>query len=290
MQIKKHYFHPLLMLLLASGLAACNKDTASSQATSGAASEQTATATPMNVGSDMTFPPFEYIENGQPAGFDVDLMNAILKQSSKSANFLDTRFSNLVPGLEGKKFDAIISGMYITPERLKKVDMIPYFKSTESVVALSSSDYKPKVRDDLCGKTIATQKGTLYPDQLNQISKETCLAKGKTAITVREFDTSPQAVQAVLAKAADAQYDDTSVARITVKKLNGKVEVTSTEPFFPFLGGIAVRKGDTATYNMIDQGLQSLKKSGEYDQLIKKYDLQAPTDEEIKTLMDQAKS
>ncbi|MCH4249102.1 MAG: transporter substrate-binding domain-containing protein, partial [Acinetobacter populi] len=120
--------------------------------------------------------------------------------------------------------------------------------------------------------------------------QESCLAKGKAAITVREFDTSPQAVQAVLAKAADAQYDDSSVARNTVKKLNGKVEITSTEPFFPFIGGIAVRKGDTVTYNLINDGLQKLKQSGEYDTLIQKYDLQAPTDEEIKAFMDEAKS
>lgn len=286
MSIIKHYLHPLLALLVAGGLTACNKNTSS---TSNSDASKNTQAKVMNIGSDMTFPPFEYIENNQPSGFDIDLMNGILHQSSASANFIDTRFSNLIPGLEGKKFDAVISGMYITAERLQKVDMVPYFKSTESVTVLSNSNYKPKVRDDLCGKTIATQKGSLYPDQLNQISQESCLTKGKAAITVREFDTSPQAVQAVLAKAADAQYDDSSVARNTVKKLNGKVKITSTEPFFPFIGGIAVRKGDKVTYNLINDGLQKLKQSGEYDILIKKYDLQAPTDEEIKVFMDQAK-
>jgi polar amino acid transport system substrate-binding protein len=287
MRIMKYSLYPFLALLLAGGLTACNKDTSSTQNSDASTTDQVKV---INIGSDMTFPPFEYIENNQPSGFDIDLMNGILQQSSASANFIDTRFSNLIPGLEGKKFDAVISGMYITAERLKKVDMVPYFKSTESVTVLSNSSYKPKVRDDLCGKTIATQKGSLYPDQLNQISQESCLAKGKAAITVREFDTSPQAVQAVLAKAADAQYDDSSVARNTVKKLNGKVEITSTEPFFPFIGGIAVRKGDTVTYNLINDGLQKLKQSGEYDTLIQKYDLQAPTDEEIKAFMDEAKS
>ncbi|MEB3766490.1 ABC transporter substrate-binding protein [Acinetobacter sp. MD2] len=283
----KRCAYPFVALLLAGSLTACNKN--QTEKTS-AESSPNKTTTTVNIGSDMTFPPFEYIENNQPAGFDIDLMHAILKQSDITANFVDTRFSNLIPGLDGKKYDAVISGMYITPERLKKVDMIPYFKSTEAVLVLSSSSYKPKVRDDLCGKTIATQKGSLYPDQLNQISKESCVAKGKAAITVREFDTSPQAIQAVLAKAADAQYDDSSVARNTVKKLNGKVELTSTEPFFPFLGGIAVRKGDTETFKRVSDGLEKLKKSGEYAALIKKYDLQAPTDDEIKALMAQSKS
>ncbi|ESK36592.1 hypothetical protein P256_02504 [Acinetobacter nectaris CIP 110549] len=285
MHILNKGLSPLLVILLASGLIAC-----SSKSEPKNAKETTQdVAQVFKVGSDITFPPFEYMENNKPEGFDIDLMNGILKKGNINTNFIDTRFTNLISGLESGKFDAVISGMYITPERLMRVDMIPYFKSTESVIVLSDSTYIPKVRDDLCGKTIATQKGSLFPDQLNQISKESCITKGKKAITVREFDTSPQAVQAILAKAADAQYDDTSVARNTVKKLNQKVKITSTEPFFPFIGGIVVRKGDTVTYNHIEDGLQKMKQSGEYSSLIKKYDLIAPTDEEIKVFMDHIK-
>ncbi|MBF7681895.1 amino acid ABC transporter substrate-binding protein [Acinetobacter sp. B5B] len=282
MHILRQRLSPLLALFIVSGLTACGK-------TEGTTSQDTSSAVTsiVKVGSDMTFPPFEYMENNQPTGFDIDLMKQILTYSKADAEFVDTRFSNLIPGLEGKKFEAVISGMYITPERLMKVDMIPYFKSTESVLVLNDSTYTPKVRDDLCGKTIATQKGSLFPDQLNQMSKETCIAKGKSPITVREFDTSPEAIQAVLAKAADAQYDDTSVARITVKKLKNRVKITSTESFFPFIGGIVVRKGDTATYQRIHDGLEKMKQSGEYDALIKKYDLIAPTPEEVSDFMQQ---
>lgn len=284
MHILSKRLSPLWAILFVSGLTACGKtEVATPQETK----PDVAQAQVLKVGSDITFPPFEYMVDNKPEGFDIDLMNGILKQSNASADFIDTRFSNLISGLEGKKFAAVISGMYITSERLMKVDMIPYFKSTESVVVLSDSTYRPKVRDDLCGKTIATQKGSLFPDQLNQISKESCLSKGKVAITVREFDTSPQAIQAVLAKAADAQYDDTSVAKTAVKKLNNRVEITSTEPFFPFIGGIVVRKGDTETYNRVHDGLEKMKASGEYDALIQKYDLIAPTTDEIKIFMAQ---
>lgn len=281
MHILSKHLSPLLVVLVLGGLTACGK-----KDVAGSPEAKTEITEVVKVGSDMTFPPFEYMENNQPAGFDIDLMNGIFKKSNANIEFVDTRFSNLISGLDGNKFNAVISGMYITPERLLKVDMIPYFKSTESVLVLNDSAYKPKVRDDLCGKTIATQKGSLFPDQLSKISKETCVAKGKEAITVREFDTSPQGIQAVLAKAADAQYDDTSVAKNTVKKLNNRVEITSTEAFFPFIGGIVVRKGDTATYNRIRDGLEKMKQSGEYDALIKKYDLIAPTAEEVKSFMD----
>ncbi|KGT47203.1 MULTISPECIES: ABC transporter substrate-binding protein [unclassified Acinetobacter] len=272
---------PLIAALsLAVGLTACSKPAEQAEGDTKAA-----TGKVYQVGSDITFPPFEYFENDKAVGFDIEIAEKIFEQSGDKANFIDSRFSNLLTGLDAKKFDLLLSGLYITKERVEKVDMVPYFITTESVVALADSDYQPKTRDDLCGKTIAAQKGALFPEQLRQISDESCVAKGKPAITIREFVTSPEAVQALLAKAVDAQYDDTSVAQSTVEKLKGRVVISSTEPFFPILGGIAVRKGDTELYNKIQQGLDALKKSGEYDQLIAKYKLQAPTDEDIQNYM-----
>lgn len=42
---------------------------------------------------------------------------------------IDTRFPNLIPGLQGGRFDITNSSMYITAERLKVIDMVPYLKS-----------------------------------------------------------------------------------------------------------------------------------------------------------------
>lgn len=259
--------------------------TACSQQAEKPAAEVAATGKVYQIGSDMTFPPFEYMEDGKPAGFDVDIANKIFEQTGDKANFVDSRFSNLVTGLEAKKFDLLFSALYITKERLEKVDMVPYYMTTEALIALSDSDFQPKTRDDLCGKTVASQNGSMFPEQLRKMSQESCVDKGKAPIKIREFVTSPEAVQALLSRAVDAHYDDSSVAKSTVEKLNGRLVISSTEPFFPILGGIAVPKGDTEMLNKITQGLDALKKSGEYDKLIAKYNLQAPTDEDIVNYM-----
>lgn len=259
-----------------------NHTAASSSSTTKAEPSNNPNAGTVIVGSDITFPPFEYMENNQPKGFDIEIMDAILAENGSKANYVDTRFSNLIPGLDGKKFDVIISGLYITPERLQKVDMIPYFKTYEALLVRTDGDFKPKTRDELCGKSVATQKGAIYPLQIQQFSKESCESKGKPAITIKEFETSPQAIQALLSSAVDAQYDDVGVAKEAVKKLNNRVMISSTDKFIPILGGIAVRKGDTETYNKINEGLSKVKASGKYDQLMKHYDLVAPTDEESK--------
>lgn len=272
---------PLIMALsLACGLSACSDKPTVQEAVTAES-----TGKVYQIGSDMTFPPFEYMENDKPAGFDIDIANKIFEQSGDKANFVDSRFSNLITGLEAKKFDLVMSALYITQDRLEKVDMVPYYMTTEALVVLADSEYQPKTRDDLCGKTVASQNGSMFPEQLRQMSQESCVSKGKKPITIREFVTSPEAVQALLAKAVDAHYDDASVAKSTVEKLKDRLVISSTEPFFPVLGGIAVPKGDQELFNKVKNGLDAIKQSGEYDQLIAKYNLQAPTDEEIQKYM-----
>lgn len=264
------------------GLTAC-----SGKSESKVEEKTTASAKVYQIGSDMTFPPFESIENDQPVGFDIDIANGIFANSGDEAKFIDSRFSNLITGLEAKKFDLVMSALYITKERLEKVDMVPYYMTTEALIARSDSLYQPKTRDDLCGKTISSQKGSMFPKQLHEMSAESCVAKGKKPITVREFDTSPESVQALLANAVDAHYDDASVAKSTVDKLKGRVQISSTEPFFPVLGGIAIPKGNVEMLEKVKAGLDAMKKSGEYDKLIEKYNLQAPSDEEVQKYMPQ---
>ncbi|WP_455603237.1 ABC transporter substrate-binding protein [Acinetobacter pecorum] len=272
---------PLIIALsLACGLSACSDKPTVQEAVTAES-----TGKVYQIGSDMTFPPFEYMENDKPAGFDIDIANKIFEQSGDKANFVDSRFSNLITGLEAKKFDLVMSALYITQDRLEKVDMVPYYMTTEALVVLADSEYQPKTRDDLCGKTVASQNGSMFPEQLRQMSQESCVSKGKKPITIREFVTSPEAVQALLAKAVDAHYDDASVAKSTVEKLKDRLVISSTEPFFPVLGGIAVPKGDQKLLNKVKNGLDAIKQSGEYDQLIAKYNLQAPTDEEIQKYM-----
>ncbi|WP_197457510.1 ABC transporter substrate-binding protein [Snodgrassella sp. CFCC 13594] len=274
-----------LSLMVCAVLGACSqqaKDSSgSAPAASAAATSTPAAATKLVVGSDMTFPPYEYLDGSEPKGFDIELMNAIAKNMGSEVSYQDTRFTNLIPGLEGGKFNLLISALYMTPERMQKVDMIPYFKTDEGVIVKAGSSYQPKGKADLCGKTIGTQKGTAFVQQLNTISKETCQAAGKGAITVREFETSPQATQALLASAVDAQYDDAAVLKGAVDKLQGKVALSTTETFFPVVSGIAVKKGDKATFDSISAALQKYKDSGDYAKLLQQYGLKEPTQADV---------
>ena len=69
-------------------------------------------------GASVTFPPFEFQENGKPAGFDIDLVDALAKKMNLQSAILPIEFKGLIPALLGKRIDVIVSGMYINPQRL----------------------------------------------------------------------------------------------------------------------------------------------------------------------------
>lgn len=241
----------------------------------------------VNVGSDLTFPPYEYLKDGVPSGVSVEIMEKIAEiDGTYKPNWVDTRWANLIPGLKGEKFDVLFSSMYITKERLAQIDMIPYYKTDISLLVRQDADLAPKGPEDLCGKVVGAMKGTAFAAQVQEISKDRCVAQGKKAITIREFETSPQTTQALLARAVDIQYDDAAVMTAAVKNLPDKVKITSTEQFFPTVGGIGIRKGDTATYTMIEDGLNKLKASGDFEKILNSYGLQAPTEADIAAVMN----
>lgn len=241
----------------------------------------------VTVGSDLTFPPYEYLLEGKPSGVSVEIMEKIAEvDGSYKAEWIDTRWANLIPGLKGNKFDILFSSMYITKERLEQIDMIPYYKTDISLLVLQDSTLAPKGPDDLCGKVVGAMKGTAFSAQVHEISKERCVDQGKKEITIREFETSPQTTQALLAHAIEVQYDDAAVMTAATKNLPTKVKVTSTQQFFPTVGGIGIRKGDTATYNRVQEGLNKIKASGDYEKILTAYGLKAPTEEDIAAVMN----
>ena len=90
----------------------------------------------LRVGTDATFPPMEFVENGKRTGFDIELVEAIAKTMGKQVEWVDIDFKGLIPGLISKRFDMAVSAIYITDERKKVHDFsVPYFSSDIGVLA-----------------------------------------------------------------------------------------------------------------------------------------------------------
>lgn len=151
-------------------------------------------------------------------------MTSLASHLQLKPQFVDTRFANLIFGINAKRIDIIASALYVTPERAKQIDFVPCFKTGDALLALTGSGFARATPDALCGKRVSSIKGASWIPKLAKVSQDTCATKN-LPIDVREFETSPQASQALLAHAVDAQFEDSAVAKMTVDKMSGRLEV-----------------------------------------------------------------
>lgn len=239
----------------------------------GAASVQTKTSGVLSIGTDLTYPPYDMLTNGQPAGFDVDFMKALSKNMGLTPTFEDTRFAQIVAGIKADRYDVIASTLYVSAARNKEVDFIPYFQTGNSI--LVPKDAAPLVNaQDLCGKKVSVVTATVIAKIMPTTESDKCKENGKQPITVKEFPTDPEATQALLSGQVDAQMTDAAVAKTVVEKTAGRVKISSDAIIYPVAVGLAVRKGNTALKDALTKAVKNLESTGESTKLLKQYNLE----------------
>lgn len=241
-----------------------------------AAFASTATPGQLKVGMEITYPPFEsYDADKNVVGSDPELSQALAKHLEAKAQFVDTKFPSLILGLNAGHYDAIISGMYITPERQTQAMTIPYAKTGAAIMVPSGSTLKPGTPEDLCGLKIGLEQGTTWVAQFQKLSTDYCVPKGKGAITVNEYPSAPEVTQALLSNNVQAQVEIAGAAKLIAEKTKGRVVVTSEHLIYAQTLGIFVKKGNDATYQALLKAFEETKKSGEYAAILSKYSLEA---------------
>jgi len=241
------------------------------------------------VGSDLTYPPYAYLEAGKPAGFDAEFARLLARHLKLEPVFLDTRFPDLILGMKARRFDVVASALYVTPDRVKQVDFVPYLKTGASLLVAKGSAFLPKTPQDLCGKRVGSIKGASWTPKLRAVSQDTCKAAGRGEIAILEFPTSPEATSALMSKAVDVQIEDAAVAQGIPKQTNGRVDISSTTLLYPIVIGLGMTKGDSGLQGALERALNDAKRSGEYGSLVKKYGLQEPTAADVANALGTAK-
>jgi ABC-type amino acid transport substrate-binding protein len=168
----------------------------------------------MIVGSDLTFAPFEFVENGQNRGFDIDLMNAIGERLGLQVQFVNNPFDSIFVQLAGGQFDAIISGITITEERQQSIDFTnPYFLAKQGLAVLEGSGINGV--EDLAGQRVAVQSATTGERYAQAHFADAVIAS---------FPTSEAAFAALRAAQVDAVFIDLPVAQAAAEAGQTKVD------------------------------------------------------------------
>lgn len=236
----------------------------------------TITPQQLTVGIDLTYAPYAYLDQGKASGFDPEFMQLIAEKMGDSALFKDTRIENIIIGLNARHYDVVASALYVNPQRAKQVDFLPYLQTGGVLVVRAEDTFRPQTLQDLCGKRISSMKGAAWIGRLNTVSHSYCLPKGLGAIEVKEFPSAPEAAQALLSKGVDVQYEDAAVAKMVIDALNQRLVISTHEMLEPVLIGLAFNKDNVELKQEIATLFQQLRDSGEYDALLKKYNLAYP--------------
>ena len=217
----------------------------------------------IRVGSDMTFAPFEFIDERTkaPAGFDIDYMRALGEVMGVEIEFINVAWDGIIPGLLAGQYDLIIAAMTITEERAKAIDFSdPYF-TTGQVIVVRKGNKGIQGPEDLRGKIVAVQIGTTGQFEAEKIPGIRRIDK---------YPTIPEAFVALKQGRADAGIGDELVALEELRLNPGATEIVG-EPFSSEYYGIGIRKGRTDLLRRVNEGIAILKANGTYDRLRAKW-------------------
>jgi polar amino acid transport system substrate-binding protein len=223
-------------------------------------------------GTSPTFPPFEYMQNDKPVGFDVDLVAAIAKQLKLEPSVAQITFAGLIPALEGKRIDLIVSGMYMNPQRTQVIDMIPYVYVGNQLVVRQGNPKHITDKDDLCGRTVAAPVGTVFETSAKQASAA-CKAAGKPEITLLSLTGTVNCALALTQGRADAIIVSTPVVGALMTDTPGAYATAGAPWDNTTQMGIGVQKNNTALKDAVTVALKAIVANGTYGALIKKWHL-----------------
>jgi polar amino acid transport system substrate-binding protein len=214
----------------------------------------------LRVGTDATFPPMEYVENGKRTGFDIELVEAIGKTLNKKIEWVDIDFKGLIPGLISKRFDMSVSAIYITDERKKVVDFTDSYYAGGLVAMVKEGNTAIKSLADLNGKKVAVQVGTKSVGYLGTNHPQVQLVEVEKNQEMFNLVDIGRADAAVTGKPAAFQYVRT---RGGLKVLEQQL---TTEEY-----GMALRKDTPELTRAVNGALAKLKADGTYAQIVKKW-------------------
>ncbi|MBC3489418.1 ABC transporter substrate-binding protein [Pseudomonas taiwanensis] len=225
----------------------------------------------LKIGIEAAYPPFAYKQpNGELAGFDYDIGNALCKQMQVKCRWIEQEYDGLIPSLKVRKIDAILASLSITEDRKKSVDFTNRYYRSAARLAMKQGT---KVSDDLeglAGKRIGVQRSSIHDRFASQMFE----AKGAEIV---RYTSQNEIYLDLQANRLDGTLaDDVILDQTFLKKPVGAgfsfVGPTFTDPkYFGDGIGIAVRKGDNALAQSFNKALGEIRENGTYKEINAKY-------------------
>jgi polar amino acid transport system substrate-binding protein len=228
----------------------------------------------LTVAADASYAPNEFFapDGHTVIGMDADLSAALAKVMGLKAKVVNETFDGIIPGLAAGKYDMGASSFTDTKAREKVVSFVDYFSAGTSFFTKASGGTSVSGLADLCGKTVAVEKGTTQEtDASGQSAK--CKKAGKPPVKVLTFADQNGANLALSSGRAQLVMADSPPAAYAVKKSNGQFKIVGTTyGTAPY--GLAVPKTGGLD-KAVEAALKVLLSNGTYSSIMAKWGLQS---------------
>ena len=260
-KIVKYSSLAALGLVAAGVLAACS---------GGAKKEEAASKKEISVATNATPKPFNYEENGELTGYEIEVVRAIFKDSDKyDVKFEKTEWSGVFAGLDADRYNMAVSNISYTKERAEKYLYAAPTAKNPNVLVVKKDDSSIKSFDDIGGKSTEVVQGTTSAKQLEDYNKQH--SDNPTILNYVKGD-----FQQIMVRLSDGRFDYKIFDKIGVETVikdqgldNLKViELPSDQqPYvYPLLA-----KGQDELKAFVDKRIQELYKDGTLEKLSQQF-------------------
>ena len=214
----------------------------------------------VRIATEGAYAPWNFLNDaGAPAGFEIDLGNAICAQAGLTCEWITNDWDSIIPNLLAGNYDVIMAGMSITEERLQTIDFTQnYFPPDPSkFIAAAGAGIDPSALE---GKRVGVQGGTIQAAYAEE-------NLGATN-TVVSFGTADQAMADLAAGNLDTILADGAYLEPVVTASNGAIEFVGEDVMIGNGVGAGIRKEDTDLKAKVNEALATLKADGTVDKLI----------------------
>ncbi|MCG4455711.1 MULTISPECIES: ABC transporter substrate-binding protein [unclassified Pseudomonas] len=225
----------------------------------------------LRIGIEAAYPPFAYkTPEGNITGFDYDIGNALCEEMKVKCQWIEQEFDGLIPALKVRKFDAVLSSLTITEDRLKSVDFSKKYYHTPAKLAMKAGTVINDPLVDLKGKKVGVQRASIYDRYATDVFAPAGVEVVRYSSQNEIFlDLQTGRLDATIADSVN--IDDGFLKTDAGKGFALVGPDFNEQKYFGDGAGIAVRKGDTALADKFTAAIAGIRANGKYKEVQDKY-------------------
>ena len=223
----------------------------------------------MVVATEDDFRPFEFVDNGNPTGYDTELLKLLAKSAPFQVQQERIPWNGILAGVTTGKYDAAVSAVLMTKERLGFLDFCSPVAEATDYYLKRKNDNSINAVKDLSGKICGVEQGSAMLAKLPQLEAMLKKTGGKMGKVV-QYVSYPEAYQDLAIGRIDYVVNTLINLRTMVREHPAQFAVGQPVSSTTYIAW-AVKKGNKGVRDFIDAFLMKERKNGQMYALQEKW-------------------